>query len=182
MRLWRWAGVVCVGLVACVSGDGLQNKLRDATDGYARSMRWADYDRAAEYLPAASQAGFLAQFDDLWNELVIVDFELLRLDLDPQSGVAALRAKVLWHLDRELVVKTTEIDQLWQFHEGRFVLVDERMHRGDGLAIVAEPDVDPHPYLPGLEAFRKHFAIGEENKPSLRSRKRRHKASKSSSG
>jgi len=165
----RMRKFVAVGLLASLGGcvtasEGMQTKFRDATSEYNRMVRWGDVDRAAEHLPAESQQAFLDQYEVLRDELVIVDYELVRLDLEPMTGIASCRARVEWHLDRELVVKTTEIDQIWQFHGGKFVLVDERRASGDPLNLFAETAEDHHPYLPGLDAYRKANAIGQENK------------------
>ncbi len=166
--------LLAVAGTACATGDGMQNKLRDATSAYNRSVRWGDFDRAADHLPGSSQPAFLAHHDEIGEVLVIVDYELTRLDLDKQSGIAASRAEISWHTDRRLIVETTTVDQLWQWHDGRFVLVDERRSGGVPLAIFAEPGEEQHPYLPGLEAYRKAYAIGEDrNKPGWRRRGRR---------
>src|SRR5690606_34454004 len=63
---------------ACATGDGMQEKLRDATAGYNRSVRWNDFDRAADFLPMAAQPAFLAHRDEIGDALVIVDYELTR--------------------------------------------------------------------------------------------------------
>jgi hypothetical protein len=156
---------------ACATGDGMQEKLRDATSAYNRSLRWNDYDRAASYLPPPVQPAFLAHHDEFTDELVIVDYELTRLDLDKETGIAGCRAEISWHTDRRLIVETTAVDQLWQWHEGQFVLVDERRSGGAPLAIFAEPGEDPHPYLPGIEAFREANQIGEDEKTQRRRRR-----------
>lgn len=150
---------------ACVTVDNLQSKLRETTSEYNRGIRWGDIDRAADHLPAESQQAFMDQYEMVKEDLVIVDYEMTRLDYDTNTGVATSRARVDWHTDRVLVVKTTEVDQTWQFHDGKFVLVDERRSSGDPLAVFAEAAENPHPYLPGLETFRKRHQIGEENKP-----------------
>jgi hypothetical protein len=170
-----WSLVVAIGLLgpACASGDGMQTKLRDATSGYNGSLRWGDIDRAAEYLPAEAQMLFMETHDDVEDALVIVDYEVTRLDLDKSTGIAASRAEISWHTDRELIVRKTTVDQLWQFHDGRFVLVDERRRAGRPLAIFAEVEEDPHPYLPGLQAYREVHAIGEENKSTRKARRGR---------
>lgn len=164
-----------LGLVvvpACATGDGMQNKLYDATAGYNRALRWGDYDRAAEFLPGPSQPPFLEHHDEYTEELVIVDYELTRLDLDKESGIAASRAEITWHTDRRLIVETTSVDQLWQWHEGRFVLVDERRAGGTPLAIFAETEEQDHPYLPGLKAYREAYDIGKEDAKGKKGRRR----------
>lgn len=166
--------ILSVLLVACATGDGLQEKLRDATEGYNASLRWGDIDRAAEWLPAEAQDAFMNRYESVEDKLVVVDYQMTRLDLDKETGVAGSRAEILWHTDRHLVVKSTRVDQLWQYHEGKFVLVDERRSGGAPLAVFAEIGEGPHPYLPGLEAYRKAHEIGEDNKK--KGPKRRKKA------
>jgi len=150
----------------------MQNKLRDATSGYNRAVRWGDFDRAAGFLPGPSQPAFLESHDVVGDELVIVDYELTRLDLDKSSGIAASRAEITWHTDRRLIVETTSVDQLWQWHDGRFVLVDERRSGGTPLSIFAEVGEDVHPYLPGLETFRNAHEIGPDEEKRRRKGRR----------
>jgi hypothetical protein len=165
--------VACLTLAACMSGDGMQEKLRDATRGYNGSVRWGDVDRAVQWLPVEAQQAFLARHEQLEDRLVIVDYQMTRLDLDRSNGVAASRAEIMWHTERELIVRTTRVDQLWQFHEGDFVLVDERRSGGHTLALFAEPGEKPHPFLPGLETYREEHEIGKENKKEGRRRRKR---------
>ncbi|MCH9688086.1 MAG: hypothetical protein K0V04_42035 [Deltaproteobacteria bacterium] len=162
------AAGICV--TSCATGDGMQEKLRDASSGYNRSVRWSDFDRAAGFLPGTSQPGFLTHHDEIGDKLVIVDYELTRLDLDKSTGIAASRAEIVWHTDRRLILETTTVDQLWQWHEGRFLLVDERRSSGTPLAAFAEAD-QPHPYLPGLEEYRRDNAIDSDDKKKRLSRR-----------
>jgi hypothetical protein len=164
--------VSLLSLPACLSGDGLSDKFRDATQGYNGALRWGDIDRAADYLPVTSKREFMNRHEEVREQLVIVEYEMQRLDLDHERGVAASRALITWHTDDVLIVKNTMVDQLWQFHEGDFVLVDERRAGGEPLPIFAEVDEIPHPYLPGLEAFRTAYEIGKENKGNKKTRRR----------
>jgi hypothetical protein len=165
----RWTDFpVILGLVlavsACASGDGMHAKLVDASSAYNRNLRWGDFDRAAEYLPEAARTAFLSHHEGLADELVIVDYEVRRLVLNKENGSAASRVVVSWHTARRLIVETTVVDQTWQWHDGAFVLVDEHRNSGTPLAVFAEREESPHPYLPGLEAYREAYGMGRENK------------------
>lgn len=162
--------------LGCATGDGMQEKLRDATRDYNGAIRWGDMDRAAAFLPEESQQAFLQRMEQSAEDLVIVDYEITRLDLDKEAGVAASRAEILWHTDRRLVIETTRVDHLWQFHEGRFVLVDERRSGGTPLGVFAENGEGEHPWLPGLEKYRDAHDIGEDNKKAGKRRRDKKKA------
>ncbi len=176
-------GLSAPSVSGCATPDGMQEKLYDATRGYNRSLRWGDFDRAAEYVPEAAVEAFLEQSEEVEEKLVILDYQLTRLKLDKQTGQAASRVEIQWHTDDRLIVETTMVDQTWQFWEGSWFLVDERRARGKPLAIFAESAVDeegeplpdtPHPYLPGLEAFRDAHDIGLSDKEKrVRGRDRR---------
>jgi len=153
----------------------MNTKLRDTSSAYNRHLRWGDFDRAAEYLPVASREAFLRQHEALADDLVIVDYEMTRLKLDKETGIAASRVEVSWHTERRLIVETTVVDQTWQWHEGNFVLVDEHRSGGKPLAVFAEREENSHPYLPGLDAYRKAFEIGKENKHRGRRKRARSK-------
>jgi hypothetical protein len=156
-------------LAGCATADGMQEKFYDASRGYNRSLRWGDFDRAADYLPPISVDAFLETHEEVADKLLILDYQLTRLQLDKMSGKAGSRVEVRWHTDDSTIVRETVVDQQWQFWEGSWYLVDERRARGKPLAIFAEipedeegePQPDsPHPYLPGLDEFRDKHEIG----------------------
>ncbi|PRQ03011.1 hypothetical protein ENSA5_19500 [Enhygromyxa salina] len=158
------AALVLSGVVTgpgCASTDGMVDKLYDSTRAYNRSLRWGDWDRAAEYLPSASADAFMDSHQAVEDRLVVLDYQMTRLEVDKVNGVAASQVEISWHTADHLVVRTTNVNHLWQWYEGRWVLVDERRSGGKPLSIFAEVAEDqPHPYLPGLEAFRDEYAIG----------------------
>lgn len=188
----------------CASADGMQEKLYDATRGYNRSLRWGDWDRAAEYLPPESADGFLDSHEGTSEKLVVLDYNLTRLKLDKNTGRAACRVQISWHLDDNLVVKDTTVDQWWQFYEGAWYLVDERRVTGTPLTIFAELDDEDedgdegeyegddedegdddealasnaHPYLPGLDRFRDSRDIGLNEDEKRKRDKARRKAAR----
>ncbi len=169
------ASLLLAALAGCATGDGMHSKLQDATMGYNRYVRWGDLDRAAEYLPSEARSEFMTRHEALANDLVIVEYEITRLTLDKGRGTATSRATISWHTDRRLVVEQTQVEQVWQWHRGNWVLVDERRVAGTPLAAFAEPEGGPHPYLPGLEPYRKAHEIGEENKPSRKGKRKNKK-------
>ena len=168
-RLGRLASTLLLGSLlsmvtagaGCAASDGMIEKLYDSTRAYNRSLRWGDWDRAAEHLPQASTNAFMESHQSVEDKLVVLDYQMTRMEIDKQKGIAASQVEIQWHTDRDLVVRTTTVDHLWQWYEGRWYLVDERRSGGKPLAIFAEADDQgQHPYLPGLEAFRDEFAIG----------------------
>ncbi len=166
------ASLLLAALAGCATGDGMHNKLQDASSGYNRYVRWGDLDRAAEYLPVEARGEFMTRHEELKDDLVIVEYEITRLTLNKEKGTATSRAHIQWHTDRRLIVEETQVEQLWQWHEGNWVLVDERRVGGTPLSAFAEPEEQPHPYLPGLARYRKAHEIGEENKPDRKSKRR----------
>src|SRR5690606_20642477 len=123
----------------------------DSTRAYNRSLRWGDWDRAAEYLPQVSADAFIESHQAVEDRLVVLDYQMTRLEIDKVNGIASSQVEISWHTDDHLVVRTTTVNHLWQWYEGRWVLVDERRSGGKPLAIFADvADDQPHPYLPGL--------------------------------
>ncbi len=154
-------GAMAVGASGCATSDGMVEKLYDTTRAYNRSLRWGDWDRAASYIPQASTNAFIETHQAVEDRLVVIDYQMTRLEIDKLNGVAASQVELSWHTEDQLVVRTTTVNHLWQWYEGRWVLVDERRSGGKPLAIFAELAEDqPHPYLPGLDAFRDEYAIG----------------------
>ena len=91
MRAARYAFWLLPLVVACATGDGMQEKFRDATQGYSRAIRWGDFDRAVVYLPTTSADAYLVQSTEVEEEVVVLDYVLTRLQLDKQSGTASSR-------------------------------------------------------------------------------------------
>jgi hypothetical protein len=162
-------------------GDGMQEKLYETTRAYNRALRWADYDRAAEYVPAEAENEFLDDHGQYDEELVMIDYNLTRLKMEQQQGIATCRVKLSWHTDRDVVVRDTEVEQVWQFFQGQWFLVDERRVDGEPLALFAERgenDELRHPYLPGLLEFRDERDIGISDKEQKKRDRERRKAKK----
>ena len=171
--------LVVSSVTGCATqADGMQEKLYETTRAYNRALRWADYDRAAAYVPAESEDAFLDDHGKYEEELVMIDYNLTRLKMEKGQGIATCRVNLSWHTDRDVVVRDTEVEQVWQFYKGQWFLVDERRVDGDPLALFAEIGEDQdleHPYLPGLMEFRDERDIGiseEEQKKRDRERRR----------
>ncbi|TPV94811.1 MAG: hypothetical protein B7733_13440 [Myxococcales bacterium FL481] len=147
---------------ACASADGMQSKLYDTSRAYNKALRWADYDLAARHVPAPWIEAFLDEHERLARDVVIVDYELTRLGINRERGTAESRVAMQWHTERRLVVETTVLVQAWQWHEGAWLLVDERVASGEPLTFVPSRDAEQHPYLPGLAEFRRMHGIGGE--------------------
>jgi hypothetical protein len=167
------------GPAGCATaGDGMQEKLYETTRAYNRALRWADYDRAAAYVPAEAEDAFLDDHGKFDEELVMIDYNLTRLKMEKQQGIATCRVKLSWHTDRNNVIRDTEVEQVWQFFQGQWYLVDERRVKGEPLALFAElgeQEELEHPYLPGLMEFREKREIGlsdKEKKERERERRR----------
>lgn len=179
------AALVLSGAIAgpgCAASDGMVDKLYDSTRAYNRSLRWGDWDRAAEHLPAESADAFMEAHQAVEDRLVVIDYEMTRMEVDKLNGIAISQVEISWHTETELIVRTTKVNHLWQWHEGKWVLVDERRDGGKPLAIFAEVDEgQDHPYLPGLEAFREEKAIGmddDEKRKRDRAKRKADKANK----
>jgi hypothetical protein len=163
----------------CAASDGMVEKLYDSTRAYNRSLRWGDWDRAAEYIPKESANAFMEAHEAVEDRLVVLDYEMTRMEVDKLNGIAISQVEISWHTENELVVRTTKVNHLWQWYEGSWVLVDERRDGGKPLAIFAEVDEgQDHPYLPGLEGFREDRAIGMEPEEKRKRERDKRKADK----
>ena len=171
--------VLSAGTLACATMSGLNDKFDIASRSYNRAVRWGDVDKAMAYLPPESVPGFLAEREDADEEINIVDYERLRVSVDPTEAEGFSRVVVHWHYDDSLVIETSVVDQVWQYYNGAWVLVDEWQVKGEPLFIFAERDEaepeTPHPYLPGLSSFRETRMIGlsdAEKRKRIREAKR----------
>ncbi len=164
LRKMRVMIVACLGFVsvsACANSDGVQDKFYDAARKFNSSLRWGDFDRAAEYLPGSSVNAFLDQHEEHDEELIILEYNIKRMNLIKKKGIARARVEMSWHTDRDVVVRKTTVDETWQYYGGKWFLVDEHRISGDPVTIFSERETDEeHPYLPGLKEFRENRGIG----------------------
>lgn len=159
--------------------NGLSDKFDIASRSYNRALRWDDTDSAVAYLPPESVHGFLAERDTTDDVVKIVDYDRVRVQVDQKRAQGFVRVMLQWHYDDSLTVETCIVEQIWQYHAGDWILVEEWQIKGTPLFFFAEYDEDdpqaPHPYLPGLESFRETRMIGlsdAEKRKRIREAKR----------
>lgn len=164
-----------LGSTGCAGfGDGMTEKFYEANRNYNRSLRWGDYDRAAEFIPPEGVDAFLDAHEGLDEKIVILDYQPVRFKLDKKAGLAASRMELQWHTEDRLIVERTLVDQVWQWNDGAWVLVDERRAQGEPMSMFIEREEPAHPWLPGLEAYREAHDIGySDDEKRKRNRKRR---------
>lgn len=174
------------GLGGCATMNGLSDKFDIASRSYNRALRWDDLDSAMTYLPPESVAGFLAERDVTGDSIKIVDYDRVRVQVDQKLAQGFVRVMLQWHYDDSVTVETCIVDQVWQYHNGDWTLVEEWQIKGTPLFLFAEYDEDhpdaPHPYLPGLASFRETRMIGlsdTEKRKRIREAKRSAHASAS---
>lgn len=154
-----WGGLSLGSSACAVSRDAIKDKLELSTQAYARAMRWGDWDAASAYVPEESAVAYIQRGESLREEVKVVDQELLALKYEPERGAALVRYELSWQRDREIVVRSTMLEEDWIFHSGKWYLVSHRRVSGEALELVGEVKGAGRkgrfsdPLLPGKQAF-----------------------------
>ena len=146
---YRPAGLVSVGLVlgaalaaGCMSSARAGETLPESLRTYHEGGRWGRYAAAAGRVPAAERADFVAEREELAEDLRLTDYEVMAVT-PAGADRARVRIKYTWYLDSVGTVHDTWAEQAWE-HQGKlWLLVDERWVRGPAMPGVAGQEEAP---------------------------------------
>jgi hypothetical protein len=114
----------------------LDTEVRAFGDG----IRWQKLAEAAARIPLRERADFLAEREELGDDLRIADFEIERIDLHGDGHTASVKVQWTWMLDSRGIVHKTWTEQAWELHGKSWLMVSEERHRGEEMPGVAEAD------------------------------------------
>ena len=131
---------VVAGVAAAACGAPQRPaELREDVREYGDGLRWANLPAAAAHSPTRERAEFIAEREELVDDLRIGDWEVERVDWKTPDRAAAVRVTWTWHLDSRGLVHKTVTEQQWERHGKRWFLIAEERRRGEPMPGVAEP-------------------------------------------
>jgi hypothetical protein len=131
--------VVSLALTGCAGLGKKTPELPEEAKAYGDALRWQKLPEAAARIPPREREDFLAEREEISDDLRIGDWEFERIDWAAPGRRASVLVKWTWHLDsRGLVHDTTSI-QKWELHGQRWLMVGEVRKRGEPMPGVAEP-------------------------------------------
>jgi hypothetical protein len=137
MRYLIAAAVVAAG---CGSHAKGAEALLDSVRTYHEGLRWDRIPVAASRIPPDERAEFIAERDDLSDDLRINDYEVI--EVAEAERAAKVQVKYVWYLDSRQVVHETRVSEDWERKGDLWIRVDEHRIRGEQMPGVPEPDED----------------------------------------
>jgi hypothetical protein len=131
-------------------GEDLFESLRT----YHEGVRWERFPAAAARVPAPERSDFVEERDRLAEDLRISDYEIVRVASHDERR-AKVQVKYTWYLDSEGIVRHTHAMEGWERHGKVWLLVEERLLRGDAM-----------PGLPGHEGDEAAAGAPEAAEPA----------------
>ncbi len=135
------ASAVTLSLAACMitPAQRREETLARETHMFNDDLRWSRYEQAAKALPADEIPLFLGRANLIGEELVWGDSDVVSITFGTPSTTAVSVVKVDWYYRRDQIVKSTTLEQRWQFADEHWTMIKQRRLRGERFPLVTEP-------------------------------------------
>lgn len=134
-----------IALCAALGCGGAKRtpEFMDEVRGYGEGIRWQRHGDAAARIAAPERAEFIAEREELEDDLRVGDWEIERVEWEVAGKRALVRVRWTWHLDSRGVVHKTVSSQEWELRGRQWVMVREQRERGEEMPGLAEPPEPP---------------------------------------
>jgi hypothetical protein len=137
MRALALTVLVLFAAVACAPRAKGAEQLLDSVRTYHEGLRWQRIPVAASRVPADERAEFIAEWDQLGDDLRITDYEVITIADGERAAVVEI--KYSWYLDSEQVVHDTRVREEWEKQGEIWIRVSAHRLRGVEMPGIAEP-------------------------------------------
>jgi hypothetical protein len=142
MRLTLAALTVFCG--GCIIGAGYstRDRVTQAAREYNDDVRWGRYEQAKKHVPNDYRKQFVDRHKALDDDLEIADYEMVALEIDKsdkKKTKVTAQVEYTWSLKRRGLVEKTSTKQLWEEHDGEWVMAREERVKGAPLTLFDEP-------------------------------------------
>jgi hypothetical protein len=128
-----------IGTAGCGAGQRRTENLMDDIRGFNQGIRWHKHPQAALRIPPKEREDFLDEREDLEEDLRIADFEIQRVRYNNKRTKASVNVKWEWLLDSRGVLHKSTTKQNWQLYGKRWLMVKEKLVRGEPMPGVPDP-------------------------------------------
>lgn len=145
MKLLGMATFFALALSGCMAGFGYSTMdcVTTAAREYNEDVRWGRWPQAVVHVPADQRSRFLERHKTLEDEVEIVDYEMIPLDLtktgDKKTTRATARLAYTWTSRSSGLVEKTVTDQIWEEKGTQWVVASETRSKGAPLILFDEP-------------------------------------------
>lgn len=126
----RWALTAMLALSGLGLGCGPRDRgidLKEAVRTYNQRLRWNAFEQASTFIAAEKRAEWLASRSSGAAGLHITDIQIVRLQKpDPDEQTVEVLVALSWYRMPDTTVQRAVWAQVWQEHEARWRIVDER--------------------------------------------------------
>jgi len=144
-------GLVLASACATTTSKSAVELLQESVEAYNHAFRWKNYERAAQYLPQAQRAGFLAAYEDDESSLQVEDFTVRSVEVLSEKA-ATVSIKVSYLMLPSTSVQQSTLVQHWAEVNGAWVLEaeDNSIRKIEAGAVprdprARQPEPDPEP-------------------------------------
>ncbi len=144
-RRLELAIVLLIATAACVITPAQRREETLAREAHMFNddLRWSRYEQAVRSLPPDEAPLFMGRVNAVGEELTWGDSDVVSITFGVPSETAVVVVKVDWYYRRDQIVKSTTLEQRWQFTDGRWSMIKQRRLRGDRFPLVTEPVTPP---------------------------------------
>lgn len=101
-------------------------QLREAVMGYNDAVRWGRIERAAEWVPLAERAVYVAKKRAAWAGMAVHEVDVRHVAVAPDEANAKVRVLVTFSRQGNPVLQHHLVEQRWRWEREGWMLVERR--------------------------------------------------------
>ncbi len=112
------------GLAGCSSiTNPKDSDLAGVVKRFHHDLRWKIHQEAAARVNPEFRADFMDQIQDLKKDLNITDWDVRRVELDPDNKRAVIQVSISYYLMPSTVIREEKIEQVWMKLDDHWILM-----------------------------------------------------------
>jgi len=140
-----------VTTAGCGAGQRRTENLMEDVRGFNQGIRWNKHPQAALRIPPKEREDFLDEREELEDDLRISDFEIQRVRYNKARTKASVNVRWEWLLDSRGILHKSTTNQKWRLHGKRWLMIEEKLVRGEPMPGVADPEEEEIEELEGAD-------------------------------
>jgi hypothetical protein len=137
-------GLVLLACAVTPTQQREESLVREARS-FNDDLRWQRYEQLHLSLPPGEAALINARAQAVGDDLAMGDYEVTSISFDKGSEAATVVVRFEWYSKRDPILRTSTLEQRWEFQGGRWIVTKQRRLRGDRFPLVTEPAPAPAP-------------------------------------
>jgi hypothetical protein len=110
--------MLACGCISAITDRKLNDEgLREAVTVFNDAIRWRDYPQALVWVPPQQREVFWKQTDAMQDNLRIVDYQILRLDMSEHTAIGSADLKYRYYSLTSPRIESVTLRQKWRWEE-----------------------------------------------------------------